>query len=560
MITNADKDITKDDIKNQQIKISSLEDTLNSLKRAYDDLVKINLTDIGGILSLKDIFKFLIDFIPKFIDFHAITLLLYERETENFKPVRSINFEPLFNNSFFVRMKEIYKWVIDNGQIVFLPSEKSNLNDFLIPLRVLNKGIGLIHMLTPMATEDITQQQKNFLRVIANQVAISIENINLIENERRTRERLIQSEKMIALGSIISGIAHELNNPLTTILGYSELILKDMKITNKSLREKLEIIFTEADRASKIVHDLLLFVRKHESKKEYININEVIDKTVFLSSYNLKVNNIIIELNLEPTLPKTMANFYQLQQVFFNIINNAEQELISSHKPRKIIISSFFKKMDNLIHIEFFNNGPLIDEENLKNIFNPFFTTKEVGKGTGLGLSISYNIVKEHNGDIWAYNKEDGVCFIIELPVIIPSKEKSEKIIQDETSYIQGKNILVVDDEPYIRKFLLDVLSAENYNITIAIDGEDALEKVRNKDFDLIIVDLRMPNLSGREFYEIVKEFDINLSKKIIFSTGDVISEDILEFLNGTGNFYIKKPFKARDIREIVKKTLSSIN
>lgn len=245
------------------------------------------------------------------------------------------------------------------------------------------------------------------------------------EEKQRIAEQLNLAGRLAAIGELAAGAAHELNNPLAAIQGFAQL-LKSGNSLDETTKKDLETIYREAQRASRITQNLLSFARRHKPEKSLISINEAITKSLDLQSYRMKVNNIELLLELDPELPKTMADFYQMQQVFVNIVNNAEQAMTEAYMKGKLCVGT--KKVGEIIQITFTDNGPGIPEENLKRIFDPFFTTKEVGKGTGLGLSICYGIIQQHNGHIYARSKfGEGSTFVVEIPIISDGQPALEK-------------------------------------------------------------------------------------------------------------------------------------
>ena len=248
-----------------------------------------------------------------------------------------------------------------------------------------------------------------------------------ITERKNLHEQLVQSAKLAAVGELISGVAHEVNNPLAVVMGYSEMILGEENL-DEQLRKPIDVIYNEANRARKVIQNLLSFARKHSPEKRYVSINEILERTVSLKEYDLRKNNIGLIRKLDPDLPPSMADPNQLQQVFLNLVINAEQAMIESDgNKRQIIIESRVKNGrsrltsdgDKIIEVSFCDCGPGIAERNLKKIFDPFFTTKPVGRGTGLGLSVSYGIIKEHGGEIYVISKEgEGATFFIELPIV----------------------------------------------------------------------------------------------------------------------------------------------
>jgi len=236
-----------------------------------------------------------------------------------------------------------------------------------------------------------------------------------VTQQKRMEEQLTLTDRLASIGELSSGIAHELNNPLTSVIGFSQLLMEGDVPAN--MKEDLGIVYSEAQRAAAIVKNLLTFARKHAPVKELSQVNTVVEDVLRLRSYEQKVNNIEVENRLTPKLPEIMIDHFQMQQVFLNIIVNAEFAMQEAHHKGKLVVTT--GKVDSIIRISFADDGPGISKENLKHIFDPFFTTKEVGKGTGLGLSICHGIVTEHGGQIYARSeKGKGATFVVELPLI----------------------------------------------------------------------------------------------------------------------------------------------
>jgi len=385
-----------------------------------------------------------------------------------------------------------------------------------------------------------------------------------LENQVRLRTReleeaqnqLVQAEKMSAVGLLVSGVAHELNNPLAGVVGYSQLLLKAE--TDDRVHRGLEKIAREAERCKKIVQNLQTFARKHAPQKDYVGVNGILESTLELRSYQFKVDNIDVVLDLDPDLPKTMADFHQLQQVFLNIIINAHQAITSRGHGGRLTLRS--RREGDEIVVEFQDDGPGMPPDVVGRIFDPFFTTKEVGQGTGLGLSICYGIIQEHHGSISARNApEGGAIFRVELPVIEQEANDGADEKPEETKGVPptpGRNILVVDDELAIIDILYQVLRAEGHRVDTALNGTVALKKIQKERYDLIISDLKMPGMGGKELFEKIREIDLDLARRVIFSTGDVVSLDTREFLQKSGNNFLQKPFEIETIRQVVQSVL----
>ena len=288
---------------------------------------------------------------------------------------------------------------------------QSNLSEAVVlELELIRKdgSIVLVEMKVNLL-HDVDGQPSGFLGVTRD-----------ITERKRLEEQLQLAGRLAAVGELAAGVAHELNNPLAAIQGFTQL-LTARKDVDETLRKDLETIYREAQRASRITGNLLSFGRRHEPEKRLISVNEVVEKTLELRAHQMKVNNIEVSVELQPDLPITMADFHQMQQVFVNIINNAEQAMTEAHGRGKLLVKT--KESGKMVQIAFTDSGPGIPEENLNRIFDPFFTTKEVGKGTGLGLSICYGIVAAHGGHIYARSKLGrGTTFVVEIPIVSDNK------------------------------------------------------------------------------------------------------------------------------------------
>ncbi len=377
-----------------------------------------------------------------------------------------------------------------------------------------------------------------------------------ITQQRKLERQLAQSEKMSALGQLISGVAHELNNPLTGVIGYSQLLMGTD--CNDKTKRMLSVVNKEATRCHKIVGNLLQFAREYEPKREYVQINDVIESTLDLRRYQIRVDNIQLELHLSGDIPETMADPHQMQQVFINIINNAHQAMVEHADQGKLTVKTALR--NDTIVVQFMDAGPGIPQENLENIFDPFFTTKEVGKGTGLGLSICHSIVKEHGGRIYVDSElGKGTNFTIELPVMaegVARAERSPEKVEFESAEA-GSRILVVDDEQKILDLFKDMLDMMGYSAVTARNGNQAMARLDKDEYDLIICDMKMPEFSGEDLYNSVKTEDPEQAKRIVFVTGDTVNPETRTFLQSTGNSYIAKPFRLEEIRQIINKSLS---
>jgi two-component system NtrC family sensor kinase len=396
-----------------------------------------------------------------------------------------------------------------------------------------------------------------------NRLAGSIHVAKDISNEKLLQQQLIQSEKLSAIGELISGIAHELNNPLTGVMGYSQLLQLRKDLDDRA-RDSLLKINNLALRCQRIVQNLLSFARKQKPERTLSDINEILEKTVELRNYELQVNDIDIVRDLDRSLSKTVADAHQLQQVFLNVVTNAEQAMLEAHGRGTLTIRTRQDQVNQRIIIEIIDDGPGISEGILTRIFDPFFTTKDVGKGTGLGLSLSYGIIKEHGGNIYARSRVgEGSTFVIELPISISLHEEAvtpallPKALQFE-NLVRNKRILVVDDEKYILDFFVEVFQMFPMRVDTARDGRSAMEMMERTDYDLVVTDVKMPQMSGRDLFKWITQQRPHLTNRIIFVTGDTVSSETRSFFEDTSNRYLAKPFKIEEVKEVIQQTLES--
>jgi signal transduction histidine kinase len=377
-----------------------------------------------------------------------------------------------------------------------------------------------------------------------------------VEILRATQAQLVHSEKLSAVGEFVAGVAHELNNPLTALIGYSEL-LQSSTVDNDA-RSSLKRISNSADRCHKIVQSLLSFARQHPPERKLTDVNGLVDAVVDILIYELRTSNIQIIKELSPHLPRLLVDPHQIQQVFLNIVNNARQAVEAFRPQGSIRIST--GATGQRVWIRFQDDGPGISEENLAKIFNPFFTTKPVGKGTGLGLSLSYGIIQEHGGSITAESKLGyGTTFIISLPVTADAEANTSQMTAPAPVPLpsgEGKSILVVDDEEDILDLIRKTLEKQGYQIQTAPDGAVALDHLSRNKYDLIISDWKMPGVNGQQLYQRLLETDPAATKRMIFMTGDVLSEKTEQYLQEQGKTCLTKPFSLVDFQRAIGKII----
>ena len=372
-----------------------------------------------------------------------------------------------------------------------------------------------------------------------------------VTERKATEEHIRKTSKLVAVGQLAAGVAHEINNPLTVVMGFSQILMNEGLPESVGIR--LQAIFSEAERAAKIVKNLLSFARKDEPEMQYLSLTAVLDRALELKAHDFRLNNITLSSQWEPDLPYTMADEHQLIEVMLNILTNAEQAMIEAHGGGILVVKATTSASN--IRISVTDNGPGIPPERQQEIFDPFFTTKGVGKGTGLGLSISYGIIKLHGGEIWVESDlGSGTTFQIEIPILSPGVAPEIEVPKTEPVPIPEApmHILVVDDEANIRKLVASLLSLDSCTVDLAENGDEAWRKLQTNSYDCIILDLKMPGMSGEELYRRIKGSNRAQAAKVIFVTGDIASQDTSKFINETGNLSMSKPFNVNALRDLV--------
>jgi signal transduction histidine kinase len=378
--------------------------------------------------------------------------------------------------------------------------------------------------------------------------------------EDQTRDlyhQLLQAEKLAALGQTISGVAHELNNPLATILTWAERL--SQRPVDEKTRRGLETILSESERAAKIVRNLLTFARKRQSTRTMVDLNHVVRETLALRSYEQRITNITIVDALAAGLPQVFADAHQIQQVLLNLIINAEQAMLGAKGRGTLVLRSWHDVDREAVVLEINDDGPGIAAELHPKIFDPFFTTKEVGKGTGLGLTVAYAIVQEHGGRIrLASNSGAGASFYVELPISgTPLQRPAVRAPMAEFDALVGSSVLVVEDEPALAAAVGEALTDAGFIVDRAGDGEEALQRVSAKSYELIVCDLKMPKIDGMRFYQKLSTSDPDVARRVIFVTGDVAGTEAEKFLQESGCRWLAKPFRLGDLLRTAREILA---
>jgi CheY-like chemotaxis protein len=359
---------------------------------------------------------------------------------------------------------------------------------------------------------------------------------------------------MSAVGQLIAGVAHELNNPLTAILGYAQL-LEGAGLDHRSA-DYVRKLFKQAQRTHRVVQNLLSFARQRKPQKQDVDLNRVLDETLTLREYDLKVNNIALERDIRADVPPVLADPHQLEQVFLNIINNALDAMLEGSGSGVLKVRVYPK--DNFVCVEFADSGPGIKDT--ARVFDPFYTTKTVGKGTGLGLSICYGIVREHGGEIVARNREEGGASIT---VRLPAAEKS---VQPETvstptrrdSLLKGR-VLLVEDEEAVLEFERDVMIGSGADVSTAMSTDETKELLGKGGFDAVVINGRMPGgVSACEMVRWIATNCAGMEKKLLMTFSTLADPETRAFLQEQGIPLLAKPFEVADLISNVRKLLQA--
>jgi signal transduction histidine kinase/CheY-like chemotaxis protein len=443
-----------------------------------------------------------------------------------------------------------------------------------IPLLIHEQVIGILWV---GSRQPIPEKTVRILGTIADAVTSAIHRQTLHEDLQKQLEalrvaqaRLVQSEKLAAIGQLIAGVAHEVNNPLTSVLLRAQII-RQQRLPEAALRD-LDTIIAEARRAAATVRGLLDFARQRPPERKLTQVNDVIKAALDLTAYELSSRHIACETRLAADLPPTLADPHQLQQVLINLINNAWQAISAAGERGRLTLttrtvistawegSPMAQRRRRMIRIELADDGPGIPQELLSRIFDPFFTTKPEGVGTGLGLAICHGIIHEHGGDIWAESDSaKGSTFFIELPIVAePPRPAVPPAAPHEAATPSAGRILLIDDEASVIEILARLLRRKGYQVDSAANGTAGLAALFKARYDLILCDMRMPEMNGPEFYRQVAAKDPELAGRILFTTGDTVNVETRQFLDETNAPYLAKPFEMDDLLARVQSVMNT--
>jgi GAF domain-containing protein/CheY-like chemotaxis protein len=403
------------------------------------------------------------------------------------------------------------------------------------------------------------------LATLAAPAALAIEHSRLydelasrVRQLQETQAQLVQAGKLSAVGQLVSGVAHELNNPLSVVIGYGQLLKG--KPLPPDVRGPLEMMVTQGERMAKIVQGLLLFSRQRKPERAPVDLPAVIEQTIALRATRLRLSGIRVELDHAPGVAPAEGDVHQLQQVFLNLLLNAEQSIMTGGRGDTIRVRARERTEAgrSWVVVEFEDNGLGISPEVMPRIFEPFFTTKKVGEGTGLGLSVSYGIVQQHGGRLTVESAPGRTVFTVELPSIAQAEPARRTVSPLQPGvYGFGRRALVVDDEPGMVDLVMALLKDTGWQVEVASTGRSALERVRAARYDVVLSDIRMPDGSGEDFYRAVVREQPALAKRFVFMTGDTANPSAWQFLEAEQVPVLEKPFTADSLFRVLEQVTS---
>lgn len=424
--------------------------------------------------------------------------------------------------------------------------------------------VGIMGLCSQLGYE-YSSNDENLLVAISRQLATTIEKVRLYEETcrayedlRKTQEQLLQSEKMSAVGQLIAGVAHELNNPLTAILGYAQLL--ESEGLNNRAQDYVSKLFKQAQRTHRVVQNLLSFARQRKPQRDEVDIRKILDETLALRDYDLKINNIGVERDLPSEPAMVVADPHQIEQVFLNIINNSVDAILETGHTGKLKIR--IRCEGGHVSTQFTDDGAGIKDP--KRIFDPFYTTKSVGKGTGLGLSICYGIIKEHGGDITANNASSGGAVIeVRLPAVAPAKIEAEAPKPAPRAHEGATHgrVLLVEEEEAVLEFERDVLAGAGATVVTARTSQDVKTRLLSEPFDALIMNGNMPGQwSTKEAYQWLKENCPGMEAHVLFTfSNGVETGNGRSFLQENNVPCLVKPFEVAELiaqaRKLLQKT-----
>src|SRR5437899_493198 len=429
-----------------------------------------------------------------------------------------------------------------------------------VPLGVRDQPIGVLAVYY-RAPRRLSDEEGRVLASIAHQTAMAIEKARLyaelqarLRELQQTQDQLIQADKLKALGTLLSGVAHELNNPLSTILMSAQL-LRTSAALPETARERAAAIEGECGRATRIVRELLAFARRRPPERRRIEVNDVVHDALQLQRPDLALKRVRIVTDLGGTLPKISADPYQLQQVLLNLFTNAAHAMSAQGRDGVLTVRTAARERGVAIVVE--DTGPGIPPEHLRQVFDPFFTTKAVGEGTGLGLSLCIGIIEAHDGRMTVENvSTSGARFTLQLP--IGQHVGAVEVRPSGGGRARPADILVIEDEPALRSVFVEVLTLQGHRTVAAATGHAAMESLARDTYDVVMLDLRLPDIDGQAVWQWIARHRPALAERVVFMTGDMLTPGSHRFLQEAGRPVLPKPVAMGELYRMVDTVLDA--
>ncbi len=380
------------------------------------------------------------------------------------------------------------------------------------------------------------------------------------DEQERERSQQVHKEEIKAYARrVMSGVAHEVNNPLATILTWSERLAEQS--VDDVVQRGLSTIHSESQRAAGIIRKLSNFSDNRQATQAMVDVNQVIRETMSLRTYQQRVSNIVVIDALASGLPQVWFDAGQLKQVLLNLVINAEH-VLEERGRGTLVMRTWYNAGEECVVLELSDDGPGVPDEIQASIFDAFVTTKDVGKGTGLGLTMAQAIMQDHGGRITLTSApNEGATFRLEFPEFSASTVKAHQTeipsTKRGTNLGGGAAVLLVEDDPALATVVAEALTDRGYRVDRAGDGKDALSRIAERTYDLVICDLKMPRLDGAAFFRAAVTTTPNLKNRLVFTTGDVVGESTEQFLNEVGCPCLRKPFRLTELFKVAQEVLS---